>query len=45
MTTDRTRCDRIIALIDACLAEFGSPSQPTPARVAANDLSTRRHHR
>jgi hypothetical protein len=46
MSTSATRCDRIIALIDACLAEFGSPAEPTtPALVTVNDRSLKRHRR
>jgi hypothetical protein len=44
MISNSTRCDRIIALIDACLAEFGM-LEPTPGPVRADDPSPRRRPR
>ena len=41
MTTSSTNCERIIALIDVCLAEFGTPIAPTPAPVKASYSSPR----
>jgi hypothetical protein len=34
-TTSGSRCQRIIDLIDACLAEFGTPASRTPITVPA----------
>ena len=45
MTTDPTRCDRIIALIDACLAECADPADPTSLLANSDGPTPRRNQR
>ena len=45
MTTDPTRCDRIIALIDACLAQCADPADPTSLLANSDGPTPRRNQR
>ena len=45
MTTNPTRCDRIIALIDTCLAECADPADSTSLLATADGAKPRRNRR